>query len=531
MKQAYKAAAWLGAGALAVMPGMKAEAKKAPAKQPNIIFFLIDDMGWMDIACNGSTLYETPHIDRLASQGVRFTQGYSTCHVSSPARATIMTGRYPASINLTDWLPGRKNFPFQQLETVEVEQQLPAGEPTIAEVLKAAGYNTAMVGKWHLGEGDARPEARGFDVHIPKGYETGWPQTYYAPFKMNGYEGRQGEYLTDAMTREAIEYIKNNKDNPFFLYFSHYAVHDPIEGRPDLVEKYRAKIAGLPVYNGPAFILEGNPDDKEPLTREQLDKMIDKPAFQGYKILPDRTVKIKQRQDNAEFAAMVESVDQSLGRLVTALEKLHIDDNTVIIFFSDNGGMSAANFGNPKRIVQPTKLDKAYASSNLPLRGAKGWLYEGGIRVPMIVKWPGKGKVGEVCPTPVISTDFFPTMLEMAGVKAPKGKVIEGVSIAPLLTGKGKWKEQPMFWHFPHYSNHGMQSPGGAVRYGDWKLIEYFERGTCQLFNLKDDIGEQNDLAAANPAKVAELKKMLHDWRVSVGAHMMVPNPGYKPES
>lgn len=527
----------IGAGALAALSASQAAAAPkaaAPAapKQPNIVFFLVDDMGWMDIATNGSSLYETPNINRLASEGVRFTQAYSTCHVSSPARATIMTGRYPASINMTDWLPGRENYTFQELLNVEVNQAIPKDEMTMPELLRTVGYKTAIIGKWHLGEGDARPENRGFDMHIPAGYEKGWPQTYYAPFKLNGFDGQPGQYLTDALTDEALKYIEANRNNPFYLYFAQYAVHDPIQGRPDLVAKYKAKIDALPLYDGLPFILEGNPDDENPLTRDQLTDLLDKPEYAAFREFYDtRTVKVKQRQDNANFAAMVESIDQSLGRVMDKLKELGIEDNTVIIFTSDNGGMSAANFGSPGRIIQSNQLDKAFSTSNLPLRGGKGWLYEGGLRVPLIAKWNGKWQKGVVCDVPVNHTDFFPTLAEIAGAKIPATKIIEGQSLTPLLTGKGTWKDQVLYWHFPHYSNHGLQSPGGAIRYGDWKLIEYFERGTVQLFNIKEDIGEQNDLAAKMPEKVAELKKMLHDWRTKVGAKMMEPNPEYHPKT
>ncbi len=509
-----------------------AQAKKAPKKdaRPNIIFFLVDDMGWMDLSCQGSELYQTPNIDRLAQEGVLFTQGYSTCHVSSPARASIMTGRYPASINMTDWLPGRKNFPFQMLETVVVNQFIPESEPTLAEALRAGGYKTAIVGKWHLGDGEHRPESRGFDMHIPQGYETGWPQTYYAPFKMNGYDGNPGEYLTDRLTTDALTYIEDNKNAPFFLYFSHYAVHDPIEGRADLVAKYTARIEAMEQSVRPPFILEGNPDDQNPLSREELDRRLDLPAYKGFKLLPDRIVKIKQNQDNAQFAALVESVDESLGRVVQKLKDLGLYENTVIVFTSDNGGMSAANFGNPNRIIKPEPaiLDKAYASSNLPLRGAKGFLYEGGLRVPMIFRWPGQGQQGVRCDEPVVNVDYFPTLLEIAGVKAPEGKTMEGVSITPLLKDQSTHLEKrAIYWHFPHYSNHSLQSPGGAIRYGDWKLIQYFERGTVQLFNLAEDLEEQNDLSEDRPEQVSELEDKLNAWQKQVGAKMMLPNPNF----
>ena len=240
-------------------------------------------------------------------------------------------------------------------------------------------------------------------------------------------------------------------------------------------------------------------------------------------------MKIKQHQDNAQFAAMVESMDESLGRVLETLKKLGLEDNTIVMFFSDNGGMSAANFGRPTRIIPKTKLDAAFSTSNLPLRGGKGWLYEGGIREPMLVKWPGHGQRGTVCDVPVVSTDFYPSILEMIGKPARPEQHADGMSFVPLLQGETKLDREAIYWHFPHYSNHGMQSPGGAVRSGDFKLIEYFENGTLQLFNLKTDPGEQHDLIQEQPQTAARLKKMLHEWRAKVSAQMMEPNPNYQP--
>ena len=486
------------AGTLAGTEAASAEGRngsEAP-KKPNILFFLVDDLGWSDIGCFGSRFHETPNIARLAEEGVRFTNAYAACHVSSPTRASLMTGRYPASIRLTDWLPGRKNWPFQRLLNAPVEQHLPFEEITVAETLRDNGYATAIIGKWHLGKGDSNPLAHGFDEHIPLGYNEGWPQGYYAPFRLNGYEGEEGEYLTDVMTREATKYIEEHKDGPFFLYMSHFAVHDPIQGR------------------------------KDPLTRGELDSLVHTKAYQGYRVLPQRTVKIKQHQDNIEFAAMVEAMDESLGVIRRKLEELGIADNTIVIFYSDNGGMAGANFGRPDRRIAKDALDRAYATSSLPLRGAKGWMYEGGIRVPMIVCYPGVGRAGTECDVPVISNDFYYTLLDMASVDVPKEKVCEGESIVPLLEG-GKIEKRALYWHFPHYSNHGMQSPGGAIRYGDYKLLEYFENGTVQLFDLKTDLGEQHDLSAEKPGVVKKLRKMLHAWRESVGASMPEPNPNF----
>jgi arylsulfatase A-like enzyme len=498
-------------------------------QQPNIVFFLVDDLGWTDVGCYGSSFYETPNIDALAEAGVKFTNAYAACHVCSPTRASILTGKYPATINLTDWLPGRNEFPFQKFSNVVINQHLPYEEVTIAEALKEVGYKTAIIGKWHLGEDPSNPMAHGFDMHIPD-WAKGWPKKgYFAPFEMKGLEdSKDGDYLTDRLTDEALKYIESNKDNPFFLYMSHYAVHDPIQGRKDLVEKYSGKLKNMTKDKSPAYILEGNPDNPDNPSREELEILINTPEYEPYKILPNGLVKVKQKQDNVEFAGMVESMDESLGRIVKKLEELGIDDNTIIIFYSDNGGMAALNVGNPKRIVSEDKQDLAYSTSNLPLRGAKGWLYEGGIREPLIIKWPGKGKQGIECSVPVTSVDMFPTIMNMVGSPESIGEDKEGVDISPLV--KGEIIERgPIFWHFPHYSNHGMQSPGGAIRDGDYKLLEYFENGTVQLFNLKNDIAEQNDLSKIEIEKTKELTEKLHQWRKKVGAKMMEPNPDYDP--
>lgn len=500
-------------------------------ERPNVVFFLLDDLGWTDLGCYGSEFYETPNIDQLAKDSVRFTQAYATCHVCSPTRASIVTGKYPARLHLTDWLSGRRDYPFQQLLNAEIHQQLPLEEVTIAEALKSHGYRTAHIGKWHLGEEPYGPTAQGFDLQIPK-WNKGWPKVgYYAPFKLDGLEDQPGDYLTDRLTDEALEFIESNQEQPFFLYMSHYAVHDPIHGRPDLVAKYEQKLAKQKQQAGSAFVLESNPDDLLPLSRHELEHLATTPEFAGFKILPRRTVKIKQHQDNVHFAAMVESVDESLGRIRQKLADLGISDNTIIILFSDNGGMSAGNFGNPNRVVNPEALDKAFATSNLPLRGAKGFLYEGGIREPMIVHWPGRGKSGSVCRVPVVSTDFYPTILEMVGVDAMPGQHQDGVSLAGLVQGDKQLSRDAIYWHFPHYSNHGMQSPGGAIRVGDYKLLDYFENGSVQLFNLKKDIAEQKDLSEKHPQIASQLKAKLDAWRVEVNANMMKPNPQYDPNA
>lgn len=494
-------------------------------KPPNIVFFLVDDLGWSDVGCFGSSFYDTPNIDRLAAEGVRFTDAYAACHVCSPTRASILTGKYPATLNLTDWLNGRKNTPFQVLLNAEKAMSLDPKETTLAEALKKSGYATGLFGKWHLGR-DTNPTEHGFDVHVPHSVNSNLGRRgFLNPKKIPGLDG--GEYVTDRLAELAAQYIEENKDGPFLLYMAHFSVHDPIQGRPDMVEKYKKKLAAMPPQPGPDFILEGNPDSPTYPSRGELDELIKLPKYRDtYTSYPNDLVKVKQKQDNVQLAGMVESVDQSLGTLMAKLKEHGIEENTIVIFMSDNGGMSVMN-GTPNFKTTKDKIDTRASSSNLPLRGAKGWLYEGGIRVPMIVKWPHHGKVGTVCDEPVISTDFFPTILEMIGVEN-EVTGIDGKSFTRLIRGE-EMDRGPIYWHFPHYSNHGMQSPGGAIRDGDYKLLEYFENGTVQLFNLANDIGEQKDLSKIEIQKTKKLTDKLHQWRKDVDAQMMKPNPGYDP--
>ena len=495
--------------------------------KPNVVFFMVDDLGWRDLGCYGSDFYDTPIIDEFATHGVRFTDAYAACHVCSPTRASFITGKYPASINLTDWLPGRKDFAFQKLKNVEINQHLPYDLTTLPEKLKENGYRTAIFGKWHLGEDSMSTTRQGFDLHIPD-WNKGWPNKgYHAPYGLERLEARSDdEYLTDRLTDEALNYIEENKDQPFFLYLSHFAVHDPVEGREDLVLKYKNKLDSVPLSPQSPFILEGNPDEINPVSYENTNGFNFDAIHEGYKVFPDNTVKIKQHQDNVEFAGMVESVDESLGKVINKLKELNIEEKTIIIFYSDNGGMSAANFYYPDRSIPEDQLDKAFSTSNVPLRGAKGWLYEGGIRVPLIIKWPGQGRKGKISNVPVTTPDFYPTICDMLHIDY-NGIDLDGVSMVSSIASNKEIEPRAIFWHFPHYSNHGMQSPGGAVRYGDYKLLEYFENGSVQLFNLKEDIGELHDLSESHPGKVTELREMLHNWREQVNAKLMDPNPEF----
>jgi arylsulfatase A-like enzyme len=450
--------AWLAAG--------QAWAEAVDPK-PNFVFILIDDMGWRDLACFGSTFYETPNIDRLAAQGMKFTNAYAACPVCSPTRASILTGKYPARLHLTDWLPGVGDRPSHQLLRPKFQQFLPLEETTIARALKPEGYVSASIGKWHLGSDAYSPEQHGFDVNMG-GTHAGTAPGGHFKFESPTLKLREGEYLADRLTEEAEKFIEQSKDRPFFLYLPHYAVHTPHQAKADVIAKYKAKL---------------------------------KPG---------------QAQNNAIYAAMVESVDDSVGRLMKKLDELKLADRTLVFFFSDNGGLSFTGSKAPP------------ATSNAPLREGKSYLYEGGIRVPLIVRWSGRVKPGNVCDVPVSSVDFFPTMLEAAGGKPAPKQIIDGQSLMPLLKQSSDWKRQAIYWHYPHYNSNG-NKPGGVVRAGDWKLIEFFEDGKLELYNLKEDLEEKHDLAGKLPDRTKELHQLLKDWRTAVDAQMMTPNPEYQP--
>jgi arylsulfatase A-like enzyme len=466
------AAAWLRVGAGSVEAG-------GSKGKPNFVFFLIDDLGWTDLGCYGSTFYETPNIDRLASQGMRFTDAYAACPVCSPTRASIMTGKYPARLGITQWIGG-SNQPTEYLH------YMPLDELTVAEALKGQGYATGFVGKWHLGDKPYYPTQQGFDINIG-GDSSGAPPTYFWPYAKRNRAleqmppgGHEGEYLTDRLTDESLKFLDANKDRPFLLYLSHYAVHTPIESKQELTDKYKAKAEKLPATDEPRFVS----------------------VYARYKT---RCV-----QDHPAFAGMVQSVDESVGRVMNSLEELGVADNTVVIFMSDNGGLST--------------VPREAPTCNLPLRVGKGWLYEGGIREPMMIKWPGVVRPGSVCTEPVTSTDFYPTMLQMAGLPLRPEQHIDGVSLVPLLKNKGKLDRKALYWHYPHYHGSGNR-PGGAIRAGDYKLLEWYENGAVELYNLRDDIGEKNDLAKKMPEKAAELRSMLHQWRKQTRAKMPASGP------
>ena len=452
--------------------------------KPNFVFFLVDDMGWADVGCNGSIFYETPHIDALADSGMRFTNGYAAASICSPTRASILTGRHPVRVNITDWIPGSKTAPDAKFLHVEDRDNLALEEVTIAEALKEHGYATFFAGKWHLGHEGHWPNDQGFDINIG-GHDRGSPPGgYYAPWNNPALKSREkGEYLTERLTEESIAFLeKRDPDQPFLLYLSYYNIHTPIQAYEKHIEHFETKAASL--FSEPV----------EPIVEHD-----------GVS---------RARQDNPELASMVAAVDDSVGAIVGALETLGIDDNTVVIFFSDNGGLCTKPTPGP--------------GCNLPLRSGKGWLYEGGIREPMIVRAPGVTKPGGVCDLPVMSTDFFPTMLDLAGLPLQPALHADGQSLKPLLTGEVPESEpRTLCWHYPHY--HGSTwKPGAAIREGDWKLIEFWEWDKVELYHLAKDPGESEDLATREPERVRALQAKLHQWQKSMNARLPELNPNRK---
>lgn len=439
----------------------------AAAAPLNFVFILADDYGWTDTSYNGSKFYETPNIDRLAKSGTTFTDGYSASPVCSPTRSAIMTGKYPARLHLTSHLQGASNrLHFTKVLQPNARLALPLEEITIAEVLRKKGYRTACIGKWHLGAKGFLPTDQGFDV-MHAGDEAGSTSNFFYPqwkTKIN-LEGKDGDYLTDRLTTLAVEFIEENKSRPFFLYLPHFAVHTPIHAKPEKIRKYEAK-------SDPA-----NP------------------------------------QNYADYAAMVESMDESVGRILDALERLNLAGNTMVVFTADNGGVTSLEW--KKRPI----------TSNLPLRVGKGHVYEGGIRVPTLVRLPGVTKPGSLSHCPILSVDYAPTIAELAGTSMP---VIDGKSFVKALHGAANIGRSEIFWHYPHYSPQ-LGKPSAAIRRGDDKLILFFEDNHVELYNLKADIGEKNDLAAAQPAKAASMKKRLEQWLRETAAQIPQPNPKHDP--
>jgi arylsulfatase A-like enzyme len=458
-----------GAGMLAATCGIGSSvlAGETGSGRLNVVFILADDLGYEDIGVfNPKTFYETPNIDKLAEQGMRFTDGYAACPVCSPTRASIMTGKYPVRTGITNYIGGNRAGALQPAAN---KDHLALEEVTIAEAMRDAGYKTFFAGKWHLGDGEYSPNQQGFGPGL-----QGSRQFYYPESSLPLPDMKDDPKTTDRIVNEAVQFIEINKENPFLAYLPFQAVHNPIGARKDLVDKYEEK-------------KKSAPEDKWG---------------------KERNSKVRLVQNKAVYAAMIEQMDSAIGRLMDALEKNGLSERTVVIFMSDNGGLATSE-GHP--------------TSNLPLRAGKGWPYEGGVREPLIIKVPGVTKPGSVCSTPVTSTDFYPTILELAGLPLMPEQHIDGVSMLPLLKG-GALDRGPIYWHYPHYGNQG-GAPCGAVRDGDWKLIEWYEDSSLELYNLKDDMGEMSNLAHENKAKVEELHKKLMEWRKATNAVMPTPNP------
>lgn len=430
-----------------------ARLRSANLARPNIIFILIDDMGWRELGAYGNRFNETPNLDRLAAEGLRFTQGYATAPVCSPTRAAFMTGQYPARIGITNYLE------------INDEHFLSPDYITINKRLKSVGYVSALIGKWHLtGDYEKRrgaPQLHGFDQIIASETKYIGPGDYFHPyFFMPELPAREpGEYLTDRLNSEAVDFIKRNRERPFFLYIAHYAVHTELAAKPEVVRKYERKPGA------------------------------------------------GKEQNNPVLAAMIESIDEGVGHIMRTLDEFGLSENTLVVFTSDNGG-------------------EIGVTTNAPLRAGKSTLYEGGLREPVIMRWPARIKPGIIETTPIITIDYYPTFLEVAGVPPDQRQTIDGVSLVPLFKGNGRLRRDTLYWHYPLAKPHFLGGrSSGAIRHGDFKLIEFYDTGKVELYNLRNDVGEQRDLASAMPDKISELRQMLDTWRKQVGTDLTPMRP------
>jgi arylsulfatase A-like enzyme len=439
----------LAAAALfsALLPPVSAADPSLAGRRPNIVFILADDLGINDLHCYGRPDHHTPHLDRLASQGLRFTSAYCAQPICSPSRAAILTGKTPARLHLTTYLPGRPDCVSQRVLHPEIQMEVPLQERMIPNDFKAAGYVSAAIGKWHVGGQGFGPLEHGFDFYHPGRADTTPSAT----------EGGKGEY---DLTAAAERFIETNRNRPFLLYLAHNSPHIPYAAQQARIE-----------HNAQAF---------EPV-----------------------------------YAAVIETLDDTVGRLLGKLDSLKLADKTIVIFTSDNGGLHVPEGPHPR------------VTYNSPYRAGKGFVYEGGLRIPLIVRWPGRVAAGAVADSPVINTDWRPTLLELAGLEVPPG--LDGMSLAPLLTGRGPAPRRSLFWHFPHYTNQGSR-PSGAMRDGNWMLVEYYDEEKAELYDLAADPGQRVELAARNPGRVAQMRAALAAWRRSVNAQENRPNPNFDPE-
>ena len=460
------------------------QSKSIEEQKPNVLFILADDLGYHDLSVTGSKFYETPNIDRIATEGMNFTQAYATCQVCSPSRASILSGKFPARHGITDWIGAatgeqwRNKERFNKLLPPEYVHNLSTEFITLPEAMREAGYRTFFAGKWHLGSEGSWPTDHGFDIN-KGGWDVGSPQGgYFSPWVNPNLEsGPDGENLSLRLAKETVDFIRENKDTTFFAYLSFYAVHSPIQTTQEKWEKYRQKA---------------------------IDIGIEETGYKMGHFLP-----IRQVQDNPVYAGLVEAMDEAVGHVLNCLDELGLDENTIVIFTSDNGGVAAGD---------------AFATSNLPLRGGKGYQFEGGIREPYFIKVPGMGQ-GESCNTPVSGTDFYPTILELVGADLKPEEHSDGVSLVPLLSG-GTIKERPLIWHYPHYGNQGGE-PSSIIRLGDWKLIHYYEDSREELYNLKTDLEESYDVAKENAEMVKQMSEKLFSMLNEMGARYPVKDSEY----
>jgi len=460
------------------------QSKSAEDQKPNVLFILADDLGYHDLSVTGSKFYETPNIDGIATEGMIFTDGYASAQVCSPSRASIMSGKFPSRHGITDWIGAatgeqwHKAGRFNKLLPPEYVHNLPHEYTTLPEAMKQEGYSTFFAGKWHIGSEGSWPTDHGFDIN-KGGWDVGWPDGgYFAPWKNpNLKSGPDGENLSMRLAQETVDFIKKNKDTTFFAFLSFYAVHSDIQTTQEKWAKYQQKAQKSGIAET---------------------------GFEMGHFLP-----IRQTQDNPVYAGLVETVDDAVGLVLTALKEMGLDENTIVVFTSDNGGVAAGD---------------NYAMSNLPLRAGKGYQFEGGIREPYFIKVPGMGQ-GETSNTPVNGTDFYPTILELVGANLLPDEHNDGVSLVPLLKG-GTIKERPLIWHYPHYGNQGGE-PSSIIRDGDWKLIHYYEDSREELYNLKTDLKERNDVAKENTGIAKQMSGKLFAELNETGARYPTIDPEY----
>lgn len=461
--------------------------EKAPLK-PNVVFIIADDLGYHDLGITGSRFYETPNIDRIGIEGMIFTNGYATCQVCSPSRASVMSGQFPARHGVTDWIGApsgedwRRYRRYTRLLPPEYKRHLPHEVTSLPEAMKEEGYLTFMTGKWHLGTEGSHPEDHGFDVN-KGGYESGSPRGgYFSPYNNPKLEdGEPGENLSIRLASETTKFIEANRDTSFFVYLAFYAVHGPIQTSREKWSKYRNKA------------------DESGI------------AESGY--IMERRLPIRQEQDNPIYAGLLESMDEAIGQVLDCLEENGLADQTIVVFTSDNGGVSSGD---------------NFSTSNLPLRGGKGYQWEGGIKEPYFIKVPWMDIAGKKCQVPVTGADFYPTLLELTGAPLRPDQHIDGLSLLPLLSG-GSIDERPLYWHYPHYGNQG-GDPSSIIREGAWKLIHYWENGNNELYNLESDPDENEDVAAENPELVNSMFTRLASWLKEAGARYPEPDPEYSPD-